>query len=63
MYFDKYYQKLISNLKDLSEKQILTKEINNLLNTDNRQFILNADISSIINLLQKEIIENIPQYI
>lgn len=62
-YFDKYYQKLLSDLKELSKKWILTKEIGKLLSTDNRDFILNADISSIINLLYKEIIEKTPQYL
>lgn len=62
-YFDKYYDKLLSDLKNISNKDILKIEIQNLLNTNNRDFILNADISSLINLIYKELIENTPQYL
>lgn len=62
-YFDKYYDKLISDLKDILNKNILKNEISNLLNIDNRVFVLNADISSIISLLHKELVESKPQYI
>jgi len=47
-YFEKFYQKLLKDLKTISEKWILTKEINKLLDTNNRFFILNADTSSLI---------------
>ncbi|MDP2090461.1 MAG: HEXXH motif-containing putative peptide modification protein [Candidatus Gracilibacteria bacterium] len=57
-YFDKYYNKLISDLKEISEKGILSQEINKLLQIENRQFLLNPDQSSVINLLYKEFVEN-----
>lgn len=63
-YFDMYYNKLIWYLKNISDKNILKVEIENLLNTDNnRKFILNADISSLINFIHKELIELKPQYL
>lgn len=55
-YFDKYYDKLTSDLKLLSEKWVLSEEISKLLETENRDFILNPDQSSIINLLYNEYI-------
>lgn len=55
-YFDKYYDKLTSDLKILSEWWVLTEEISKLLETENRDFILNPDQSSIINLLYNEYI-------
>lgn len=57
-YFDKYYNKLISDLKEISEKKILSEEINKLLQVENRHFLLNPDQSSVINLLYKEFVEN-----
>lgn len=62
-YLDKYYDLLISYLLKLSENTILTYEIKELLKIDNRDFILNPDYSSIINLLYKELITKIPQNI
>ncbi len=62
-YFEKYYEKLLSNIKDLSENNVLTTEFNELLKIDNRDFVLNPDQASIINLLYKEIILKIPQYL
>jgi len=47
-YFEKFYQKLLKDLKIISEKWILTEQINKLLATDNKDFILNADTSSLI---------------
>lgn len=58
-YFDMYYDKLIDELKTISENGILTNEINNLLKVQNRDFILNADQSSIINYLYKNHIKKI----
>ena len=50
-YLDKYYKKLISDLKDLSKSWFLTYKINKLLSkSDNRDFIMSPDQSSIINL-------------
>ena len=48
-YLEKYYNKLIDDLKDINIKFEI-KEINDLLeNKENKDFILNADISSLIN--------------
>jgi len=57
-YLDKYYTKLISNLRELKEINILNKEIENLLKIDNRDFILKGDQASIINLLYNKFILN-----
>ena len=48
-YFEKYYHKLIIDLEKIKNKNILKEEINFLLKKDNKKFILNADISSLIN--------------
>lgn len=56
-YLNKYYTLLITYLTELSDTWILTQEINELLKINNRDFILNPDYSSIINLLYKEIIK------
>ena len=48
-YLEKYYNKLIFDLEKLRDKEILKKEIYNLFNIENRNFILNADISTLIN--------------
>lgn len=55
-YLEKYYVKLKSMLQELYAHWFLTNEINNLLKIENRDFILNPDQSSIINLLYNEII-------
>jgi hypothetical protein len=39
------------------------EEFRELLKTDHRDFILDPDQSSIINLLYKEIVQEIPQYL
>ncbi|MDP2396342.1 MAG: hypothetical protein Q8S84_02005 [bacterium] len=36
----------------------MSQEINKLLQIENRQFLLNPDQSSVINLLYKEFVEN-----
>ncbi|MDD5213070.1 MAG: HEXXH motif-containing putative peptide modification protein [Candidatus Gracilibacteria bacterium] len=62
-YFDKYYLLLISYLEKLKALGTLSKELEELLKVENREFVLNPDQSSIINLLFKEIIEKTPQYL
>ena len=56
-YFDKYYEKLIWFLDKIKDKynNEIWKEIEDLLKKQNRDFILNADISS---LIQSIIIDN-----
>ena len=53
-YFTKYYKKLIWDLK-IIKVEFWLKQIENLLNIENRDFILNADISS---LIQSIILDN-----
>jgi hypothetical protein len=48
-YLEKYYNKLIWDLNKLKDSWILKQEIEKLLKIKNRDFILNADISSLIN--------------
>jgi hypothetical protein len=62
-YLDKYYLLLVTYLEKLKENWILIEQIEKLLKIYNRDFILNPDQSSIINLLYKEIIEKSPQYL
>lgn len=62
-YIDKYYDKLILIIKNLIDKWILVNEFSKLIKSDNKTFILNTDQSSIINLLNKEIILKKPQYL
>ena len=50
-YLEKFYYKLINDLNKISELWYLSEEIDKLLKTDNRKFILNADISSLINAI------------
>lgn len=50
-YLDKYYDILCNKLRDISQKDILTDDIWKLLDIENRKFILNADISSTINII------------
>ncbi len=57
-YFQKYYQKLLDDLKNLQEKWILKEEIEKLLKKDCKNFILNADISSLINWIVISLNEN-----
>ncbi len=48
-YFDKYYEKLVSNLNEIFKKEKETS-LNKLIeNKNHKEFILNADISSLIN--------------
>ncbi len=56
-YKEKYYNLLLERLKNLQEKWFLSTEIEKLLKTDNKDFILNADNSSLINYFYFEIIE------
>jgi len=53
-YFDKYYNKLIKDLKEI-QKENKSININKLLKTENKHFILDADISS---LIQSIILDN-----
>ena len=53
-YLEKYYQKLIIDLEKI-QKESKSNNINKLLNTDNKKFILNADISV---LIQSIILDN-----
>ncbi len=62
-YFQKYYIKLQSYLKELKQKDILTWEIDKLLTVDNRDFILNADQASLIHLIYSNIIKKEELYI
>ena len=48
-YLTKFYNKLIQDLKSISKSWNLQEEINKLFNKENKDFILNADISSLIN--------------
>ncbi|NVP18077.1 hypothetical protein HUU51_05165, partial [Candidatus Gracilibacteria bacterium] len=57
------YDKLILIIKNLIDKGILVNEFSKLIKSDNKTFILNTDQSSIINLLNKEIILKKPQYL
>ena len=58
LYLDKYYDLLQKKLTDISLAGFLVTEISQLLAyTENRKFILNADISSLINVLHLEIVE------
>lgn len=54
-YLDKYYEKLKKDLETISNNWILTFKINNLLTIwdKNRDFILNPDQSSLINMILK----------
>ena len=58
-YLDKYYLKLVSDLKILSKTLYLREKINELLSIENKEFILSPDQSSVINLLYLEKIKNI----
>ncbi len=64
-YVEKYYEKLLQNLEELKNSWFLSEEIWKLLILweKNRDFVLNADQSSIINLVYKELILNEPQYL
>lgn len=62
-YLDKYYNLLITYLSELKNIWILSEEIANLLKIENKDFILNPDQSSIINVLYKELIEKKSQYL
>lgn len=64
IYLNRYYDKLLIFIKDLSNIWILNKEFINLINNpNNKSFILNPDNSSIINLLYKELFQKVPQNI
>lgn len=62
-YIEKYYNKLINNIKDLIMVWFLSEELEKLLNLwiKNREFILNPDQSSIINLVYQELVLKSPQ--
>lgn len=62
-YVDKYYDLLLEYINKLILNNILEREFNQLLKVENKDFILNPDQSSIINLLYKEIILWEPQYL
>jgi hypothetical protein len=62
-YTDKYYNKLISDLKELALLGVLKSEIEQLLKIENKVFILNSDNSSIINFLQIEFILKKSKYL
>jgi hypothetical protein len=53
-YKEKFYQKLLIDLQKLADRWVWKKEISELLRTENRDFILNPDISSLINALTIE---------
>ena len=58
-YFEKYYNLLKEKLEIIKDNNILFNEIEKLLKTENNIFILNADISSLINsILNNFDIEN-----
>jgi hypothetical protein len=48
-YLEKYYNKLTLDLNKIKESWVLKQEIEKLLKVENLDFILNADISSLIN--------------
>ena len=48
-YLEKYYNKLINDLEKIKNNWFLVEEIEELFKIENRKFILNADISSLIN--------------
>ncbi len=56
-YLNKFYDKLLEMFLALSQKGILIEEIDALLKVENREFIMNADQSSIVNLLYIELIK------
>lgn len=56
-YLEKYYHLLLSYLEKLANFWILSQEIWELLKIENRDFILNPDQSSLIDLIYKEIVE------
>ena len=58
-YKERFYQKLIQDLQKLADNGTLKTEIEELLWSENRDFILNPDISSLINGLS---IEWLPVY-
>ncbi len=63
-YFDKYYNLLLQKLEELKNSWILVNSIESLIKAkNNREFILNADNSSIINFLYLELVKKEPQFI
>ena len=48
-YFEKYYNKLIFDLQNIQNKNILKIEIEKLLKEENKSFIIDWDISTLIN--------------
>lgn len=62
-YLNKYYIKLLGYLKDIKKAWYLIEEIDKLLSIENRNFILNADYSSVINMLYFELVNETPQYL
>lgn len=57
-YFDAFYQKLIESLQALRNIPELSESASYLLTTENREFILNPEISSFINYFSAELIEH-----
>lgn len=62
-HLEKYYILILIKLQEIKELWILEEEISNLLKIDNRDFILNPDQSSLINLIYKELVEKKPQFL
>ncbi len=56
-YLDKYYQKLIAMLKDIKNSWYMSLKIKSLLWVENKNFILSGDISSLIQILHTELIQ------
>lgn len=54
-YLDKYYSILLGHLKKIGDSWVLQPEIVSILSRDNRDFLLHADISS---LIQSIIVDN-----
>jgi hypothetical protein len=53
-YLEKYYQKMLVYLQDIKNIWVLSPEIDTLLQKDNKSFISNPDISSLINVIYLE---------
>ena len=56
-YLEKYYQKLQQDIQTLQERWYIKKETKELLACDSKDFLLNGEVSSMINFLFKELIE------
>jgi len=63
-YFEKYYNLLLDRLEKLAKNWYLKNKIGLLLeNKYKREFIMNADNSSVINYLYLELVEWLPQFL